>query len=709
MLPRPSFAFTALLACLLAGAGPTAAQEPGAPPPEVTPEDTSAFQEPVVGEPVVVTVTRVDKEAVEAPRAVSVVGAEDIQLGQRTLTLDEALARVPGIFAQNRNNFSIGERLSIRGFGARAAFGIRGVRIVVDGIPQTLADGQSVSSNIDLASAGRIEVIRGPSSSLYGNAAGGALNILTEAPPASPTLSSSFTAGAFDLQKYQLQFAGRADRLGYVLDLNRLDYNGFRGHSRVESSLANANLTYAVDARSLLRGVFNYNDTPVAQSPGSLTREQVEADPSQGNTRNIETRSGESHHQAQAGLSYGREMANGHEISARLYGLNREVNNPLPFAVIQLERFAGGGGLQHVNPWTPLGRESRLTAGLDLDLQRDDRQNFENDDGRRGALTIDQDESVTALGVYLQNETFLAEALELTLGVRYDRIRFEVEDRFLEDGDDSGVRTLDQGAVEILGLGVSPMAGLRYSPIPTVNLYANVATSFQTPTTTELANRPTGEGGFNLELEPQKATSWELGVKGILADRLTYSLAGFLIDVRDELIPFEAPGQEQRQFFRNAGSSQHNGIEASLEAPINDVLQAGLWYTYSNFFFEEFQTAEESFAGNRIPGVPPHRAFAQLGYRDERAVFAFLEAEYVDSYFVDDANTTTNDSYVVASVRGGWTGDFRGFEWRPFIGVNNLFDERYNGSVVVNAVGGRFFEPAPGRNVYGGIAVAYRF
>jgi iron complex outermembrane receptor protein len=714
MRPRSLCGFFILLMPLLADFRAAVAQEPKRPagrPAQAA--DTTALRDTLRFEPVVVTVTRAEDEALKSPTAISVVEQEDISLAQRTLTLDEPLKRVPGVLAQNRNNFSIGERLSIRGFGARSGFGIRGVKLILDGIPQTLADGQSVSSNIDLASAGRIEVLRGPSSSLYGNAAGGVVDIHTALPPETPRLTTSFTAGRFDLQKYLVQLAGRADRLGYSIDANRLDYNGFRGHSRVESSLLNARLTFDPDTESQFGLILNYNDTPVAESPGSLTRAQADSAPGQANSRNVSTESGESHHQAQAGLSYSRAMPNGHWISARIYGLTREVNNPLPFAVIQLERFAGGGGLQHINEWRPFGWEGRLTIGVDLDVQSDDRQNFENAaperPGKPGDKTLDQDEHVTSLGIYLQNETALREDLELTLGVRYDRVRFEVEDRLLENGDDSGARTLDDGAVDILGLGVSPLAGIRYSPTPELNLYANVATSFQTPTTTELANRPSGEGGFNPDLEPQKATSYEVGLKGFLGQLITFDLAAFLIDVRDELIPFESPGQEQRQFFRNAGTAQHNGIEASLEARLADYLSAELAYAYSNFFFDEFRTDEATFDGNKIPGVPTHRAFAEIGYSHPRSLFAFVDAEYSDAYFVDDANTTKNDSYVVVSLRGGWSGEVGDFDVRPFIGVNNLFDEEYSGSVVVNAVGSRYFEPSPGRNVYGGLAVAYRF
>jgi iron complex outermembrane receptor protein len=709
---------SACAALSTSAAAAAAAQEPGQPP-DTTAVDTpgaaaradTSFADTVAFEPVVVTVTRAEEEALRAPAAISVVGEEDIQLGQRTLTLDESLARVPGVLAQNRNNFSIGERLAIRGFGARAAFGIRGVRLILDGIPQTLADGQSVSSNIDLSSAGRIEVLRGPSSSLYGNAAGGVVDIRTEAPPPEPTLSSRFTGGAFDLQKYEVAFAGRSALVGYVVNVNRTDYEGFRDHSRFESSLVNARVTVAPDERSEWAFIVNYNDTPTAESPGSLTKAQADSAPDQARQVNVDTRSGEEHQQLQGGVSYSRAIGENQGFFARAYALTRDVLNPLPFAFIDLERFAGGGGLQYTNEGSLFGRGNRVVVGADLDLQSDDRKNFDNDAGSPGAETLlDQDEQVTSLGFYVQNETEVASNLELTLGVRYDRVHFEVDDRLLDDGsDDSGSRTLDQGAVDLLGLGVSPLVGLRWSPTPRVNLYGNVATSFQTPTTTELANRPTGAGGFNPDLEPQRATSYELGVKGLLGERVTYDVAGYLIDIRDELIPFEVPDQPQRQFFRNAGSSQHNGVEASLRARLNDVFSAGLAYTYAHYFFDEFRTASDTLDGNRIPGVPDHRAFAQLGYLDGRGLFADVEAEYNDAYFVDDANTTKNDSYVVVGVRGGWTGDLGSWEVRPFVGVNNVFDEEYSGSVVVNAVGSRFFEPSPGRNAFAGLGLAYRF
>ncbi len=694
--------------------GPPAdtAVAPGAQPADTTraPADTTGFGAPVEIAPIVVTVTRAEKEDIRSPRAISVVEEQDIQGARRTLTIDESLIRVPGVVAQNRNNFSIGERLSIRGFGARAAFGVRGIKIVLDGIPQTLADGQSVTSNIDLASAGRIEIIRGPTSSLYGNAAGGVVEVFTENPPSSPSLTGSFTGGDFDLRKYLVKFSGRMGSVGWVLDGNYLDYDGFRDHSRVENTLLNANATYGPDEKSLLRVILNYNDTPVAESPGSLTRAQVDSSRSQANPNNVRQDTGESHDQLQGGVAYTRDLTEAQTLSARLYALTRNVDNPIPGTIVAFDRFAGGSGIQYADTGPLFGLGNRVVVGADFDLQDDNRLNFVNDLGSRGATTLDQDEQVTALGVYVQNETQLAELVELTLGARYDRVRFEVEDHFLQDGsDDSGARTLDDGAVDVFGLGLSPMAGLRYSPSEAANLYANVATSFQTPTTTELANRPDGAGGFNPELEPEKATSWELGLKGVVGDRFTYQVAGFLIDVRDELIPFEVPDQPQRQFFRNAGSASHNGIEIGAGARLLPAVGVELAYTYSNFFFDEFQTEDAEFDGNKIPGVPPHHAFLQVGYDDARLPFAFVEAEYADAYFVDDANTEKNDSYIVVNLRAGWNGELGGLRWKPFIGIGNVCDDEYNGSVVVNAFGGRFYEPSPGRNVYAGLGVEYAF
>ncbi len=661
-----------------------------------------------------VSVSRSPEDVQRAPYAIGVLGAADIQGLQATASLDESLSQVPGVVVDNRYNFALGNRISIRGFGARSQFGVRGMRIIQDGIPLTLPDGQSQLNNLDLGAAGRIEVIRGPAAALYGNASNGVISVQTESAPPVPlrpefrALGGSYGNGR-GYGKYDLTLGGQAGRFDYLGHLTYFDSDGFRTHSEARYTLLNTRLRYAPDPRSQLTLVVNYADAPLAESPSSLTDsiarvkpdtaraivlppEECPSAPGFGGCQDL----GEETRQGQAGLTYRRLLAEAHEISLMGYGLFRELDNRIPFRLIELER-AGGGLRAEYRHAPPAGRLTRLTAGLDLDHQSDDRVEQYRDQETLGPLTLDQDERVTSLGLFGHAALLLASDLELTVSVRYDRVRFAVDDRLVTEGDpdDSGGRTMDQW---------SPLAGLSLAQAPWLNVYANIGRSFQTPTTTELTDTL---GGFNPALEPERATNYEIGAKGTAGGRLSYSLALFYSHIEDQLIGSEAAGTE-RVFFENAGSSIHRGIEAAVAALVAPGLSVTAAYTYSNFELDEFRTEAGDFSGNRVPGIPPHRLHARIGYARGPGPSGSFNLTAVDSYFVDSANESRNDGYVVADLRLGYNALLPGFEIVPFLGINNLSDVRYNSSVVVNAIAGRYYEPAPGRNAYAGLMLRTR-
>lgn len=665
-------------------------------------------------EGITVTVSRSRDELAHLPYAVGLLGPAQIQGLEPTVSLDEALREIPGVVVNNRYNFALGNRISIRGFGARTQFGVRGVRIIQDGIPLTLPDGQAQLSNLDLAAAGRIEVIRGPASALYGNASGGVISIETEPAPAVSfrpelrILGGGFGDGRV-YQKYDLKLGGRRDGFQYVGHLSHFATDGFRLHSRAKHTLVNTRVRYQLGERSDLSLLINYVDAPQAQNPSTLGDSLAHAnpdtvrdivlppelcppDPSFGGCQDVreETRQG------QAGITYRQGLGAEHEIGLMGYGLSRELDNHIPFRFIELKRLAGGArAVYRFAPTT--GRLSRLTAGLDLDHQTDERREFLSDDQGTGPLALDQRERVTALGFFAHGGLLLAADLELTLSLRYDRVRFEADDHLItvDDPDDSGARTLDQW---------SPMAGLRYTYAPWLHLYANVGRSFQTPTTTELTDTV---GGFNTDLQPERATSYELGLKGTAGGRASYSLALFSADIEDQLIGLEAE-ETERVFFRNVGSSVHRGIEASGSALLAPGLTLGAAYTYSHFSFDEFRADAGNFSGNRLPGIPPHQFHGRLSYAHRSGISGSLKLTAVDDFYVDNGNRDRNDGYTVVDLRLGCRIDGGGFEIMPFLGINNVFDARYNSSVVVNAVAGRYYEPAPGRNAYAGVRLALR-
>ncbi|UCF20732.1 MAG: TonB-dependent receptor [Gemmatimonadota bacterium] len=673
------------------------------------PDSTTADSIPLYRlEGITVAVSRSPSDLNRLPYAVGLVGSTQIQGLEATVSLDESLLAVPGVLVNNRYNFALGNRISIRGFGSRAQFGVRGIRLIQDGIPLSLPDGQAQLNNIDLSAAGRIEVIRGPASALYGNAAGGVISIETgPAPdvrlrPQLSVLGGSFGEGRL-YQKYDLQLSGRDGRFDYLGHLGYFQTDGYRLHSEARSTLFNTRWRYRPDSQSQLTLLLNYAAAPQAENPSSLDSslarakpdtardivlppDQCPASPGFGGCQDL----GEESRQGQAGLAYQRRFGLAHELSLMGYGVFRHLDNRIPFRLIELDRWAAGWRTMY--RFAPPGsRLEGLTLGLDLDHQTDDRIEFFRDDTGIGDVRLDQDELVTALGGFALAELLLAPPLGLNLSLRYDRVRFQAKDRLIspDDPDDSGTRVLDQW---------SPMVGIRYPHARWLNLYGNVGRSFQTPTTTELTDTL---GGFNQNLEPERSINYELGLKGTVASRLSYSLALFRVEIEDQLIGSEASGSE-RVYFSNAGSSVNRGAEVGFSTLLAEGITLMAAYTYSDFRFRDFQMGGEDFSGNALPGVPPHQLHARLHY-DAAGPSGTLKVTAVDEFFVDNANLDRDDGYAVIDLRLGYTVGLPRIEARAFVGVNNLLNTRYNSSVVVNATAGRYYEPAPGRNLYLGL------
>ncbi len=656
-------------------------------------------------EEIVVTATRIPSDLVSLPFAVGRVGKEEVQRARQQLGLDESLAAIPGLFFQNRYNFAQDLRIAIRGFGARANFGIRGIRIFADDIPQTLPDGQGSVDAIDLGSVEQIQVIRGPFSAVYGSASGGVIDIRTEDGPDNPFISGRMNLGSYGYRQAQVKTGGQTGRLNWLANYSATELDGYRDHADFESNLFNSKFRYDFDETAALTVVFNAVDQPVADDPGGLNSREVDENRRQAAPRNLLYDAGEALEQQSLGLAFRKSFGGDRELMLRNYYVRREFSNRLPFDVnsngqggsVDLDRkFAGLGGNYS---WAAnLGSLAhQLVIGFDYDAQRDHRRRFGNDQGVLGSLTTNQDEDVTTKGLYIQDVIDLAETLALTLGGRFDDMEYEVSDRTGSGG--SGRRGFKE---------FSPVIGLNWALRETVNLYANVSSSFDPPATTELAN-PDGPTGFNQELESQTATNYELGVKGLVAGRLRYELALFHIDVKDEIVPFELEGSGQ-SFFQNAGSSTHDGLEAALSMQLAAGLTGTATYTWSDFTFDRFRGVNDAvYDGNRIPGVPEHLFNLGLAWSHPSGVYAGWDILYAGSFFADNANQVKTDSYVVSNLRAGFRWSRKQWLFEPFVGVNNLFDEEYLGNVRLNASFGRYYEPAPERNIYGGLTLRYGF
>jgi iron complex outermembrane receptor protein len=652
-----------------------------------------------------VTATRIPTDLSELPFAAGSISGEQVQRGRQQLGLDESLAAQPGLFFQNRYNFAQDLRIAIRGFGARANFGIRGIRIFADDIPQTLPDGQGSVDAIDLGSVQSIEVIRGPFSAVYGSSSGGVIHLRTEDGPPQPLLSVRLNAGAYGFEQWQAKAGGQAGRLNWLANVSSTELDGYREHAAYRNDLFNSKFRYDFDASSSLTLLLNAVDSPRADDPGGLTAREVAADPRQAAPRNLQYDAGESLEQQTLGIAFRKSFGAGRELLLRNYYVRRDFSNRLPFDVnsngqggsVDLDRKFAGFGAQYGWSTNWAGRSGRLILGLDYDAQRDHRTRYANNQGVLGDLTTDQDEDVTTTAVFVQDVLDLTDKVALTLGARLDEVEYRVADRTGAPG--SGQRTFRE---------FSPMAGVSWAVRGSTRLYGNLSTSFDPPATTELAN-PNGPTGFNPDIESQTATNYELGLKGLVSGRFRYDLALFHIDVRDEIVPFELEGSGQ-SFYRNAGRSTHEGLEGLLALEFLPGLVGSIAYTWSDFKYDEFsEPGGANFDGNRIPGIPQHLFNLALDWAHPTGLYAGWDLLYAGRFYADNGNTVETGDYVVSNLRAGFRWRAQRWSVEPYFGINNLFDERYMSNIRLNASFGRYYEPAPGRNFYGGVQLAYGF
>lgn len=603
------------------------------------------------------------------------------------LSMDEVLSELPGLFVSDRGNATLGERISIRGMGWRAAFGVRGVQILLDGIPLTMPDGQAVADIISPSMIDHAELIRGPSSLFWGNGSGGVLYLSSANRGLQPGVRLRAMGGSDGLQQINAEAGASLGQNKFQLFVSDDRRDGHREYSNSRFTRAALNGQLPLSNRTVLNltTAFAYQD---AENPGSLTLEQVNEDPGLANARNVSTLAAKQSTQFQAGASLIHTTSIG-DLTATVYTLNRDLDNPLSFAYIDLNRNAYGlrASLQDDTPTISWG------IGIDADFQDDDRLNFNNDGGNAGdELRLAQDERVRNISLYGFLNAQIAGPLSVTAGLRNDQVRFDMEDRLLDNGDQSGDRTFSA---------LSPAIGLTLDA-GDVLLYTNYRSAFETPTTTELVNRPDLDGGFNPDVEPQKVQGFEIGARGSIANGTArFDVAVYSMNVKDLLIPFQTEEGGDRTFYRNGGRNLHQGIELSASAQATTWLMLQLTHTSGTFQFRS-----DDLKDNSLPGLPDHRTYARALARTS-GFWAQSVFEFVSSFYANDSNSEKNDAYATLDLTLGHEGLYAGtMRFSPFFRISNLTDEIYNSSVVVNAFGGRFYEPAAGRTFQVGLNVS---
>lgn len=629
--------------------------------------------------------TRLDTLTVNAPSgpplAVSTIAAKDVPaMNQRSLA--QWLNSSPGVFALNNDNAAQGVRVSIRGFGAQAAFGVRGIRVSLDGVPLTLPDGQSELDLLDLDLIDRVSIVRGPSASLFGNASGGVVALSSRAiNPGELRLRGELRGDGGRSVRGEFSTALGASAVRASLAQSHLD--GPRDHSHTDARWSHLNWQRD-SANSRLS--FGLSDLRVdALDPGALNASEVAADRDAARTANVEFHAGENIRQQRAHARWEHTLDNDWQIDSVSYYGQRDFANRLPFGnggQSAFERRFAGLGLTLSGAHSALwNRPQRLSLGVDSQWQADDRKRYDNNaGGQRGVLTLDQRERAELIGVFARNSLAMTPHWEISAGLRHDWLTLRTSDRFFDDGNDSGQRQLND---------LSGDVNLQHHRGSHTH-YLRLASAYQTPTINELAN-PDG-GGFNPALNSSRSQGLEAGWRSA-GSAWSHEFVVFIIHSEDELQSFEREDQPGRSFYRNAGRSQRHGADLAVTWR-NADWRADLAYSV---LIAEY--AEGALDGLRLPGLP-RQTLTMTGTRLWKRWTLALNLIARDHLFANDANTLRVAGHLRANLMAAWIlHRDEQQETRLEMAVDNLLDTEYADNIRINAFGGRAFEPAGGRLV----------
>lgn len=646
-------------------------------------------------EAITVTATRVAQPAFAVPAAIT---RADLRRDTAGVNLAESLAGMPGLLARDRQNYAQDTQISVRGFGARSTFGIRGVRLYIDGVPATQPDGQGQVSHFNLASAGAVEVLRGPYSALYGNSSGGVIQLFSADGAGAPSLRVDALAGSAAMRRAALHSEGSHGRWAYNLGLSRFVTDGQRGHSAASRTSAQLRLTAQLRERDRLTLSYNDFDAPDAEDPLGLTRAQLDADPLQSAPTALQFNTRKSAAQQQGALAYELGLGDSQQLRLTLYRGARQIEQYLAVPVAPQADPRHSGGVVDLNSWFDGGElrwsGAHVVAGASYDALTQRRRGYENFSGStlgvRGALRRDERNLVAAFDQYLQFSADLGARWTAAGGLRHSLTRFSSRDDFIRsgNGDDSGRVSYEA---------TTPVASLMWHVVPSWNVYAAYGRGFETPTLAELAYRPDGSAGLNLALRSARNDSFELGSKWRGAAGRSAELAVFRADGRNELAV--ATNSGGRTTYANLGATRREGLELAAQWPFSaraGLALAGTWLS------------ARLPGGLRMPGVPAQSLYGAWHWDHAAGWNARLEGRWLSSVQANDLNTASAGGYASFDLSLGRRWQLQPFQLQAFLRAENLLDRRYVGSLIVNEANARYFEPAAGRTLALSISLAWR-
>ena len=646
-------------------------------------------------EEVIISVTKIKDSLVNTPFSVSIKNFSTFQKSAEQFNISEYIEDVPGIFISNDNNYAQDSRISIRGFGSRANFGIRGIKLIVDGVPETTPDGQSQIDNLNLEIIEKVEVIRGVGSSLYGNSSAGIIKIKTLQELQNSFARIGFSLGSNQQNKSQFFLGQKYKKTSYTFLYSQTKSNGYRNNSGFKNNNLNINLFKKVNDKTNYGLSFNYVDSPYAIDPGGLTIEEVEDNRKQARERNVIYDSKESIKHLKLSGSFEKKISNKLTFSKYLFFSNRDFNGNIPVkkgGTIKLDRKYWGLGASLL-----IKNKFNTQIGFDLGNQKDLRKRYFNNEGEIGALVLEQNEKFINYGIFLVS-SFKLNSFIINPGIRLDKNTISIDDRFLADGNSSDKINLNS---------LNPSLGINYKSNTFNRFFVNVSTGFETPTLNEFGSSPIGSG-FNKNLKSQNSINYELGFsKKSINDKFKLDLIYFNTSTKNEVLPYEDSQFPGQVFYNNAGKTQRSGIEFSGSYNYNNFWNFNSSISIGRYLFDEFIDNEKNYSGNKIPGVPEKTMFFNVNYKNESKLSVSLQLKVIGDLYANNSNSVKVDGFNRLNLKISKGINYKKITIDPFLIFKNILGTSYYDNIRINAFGARYYEPAAKANFYGGIKIKF--
>ena len=626
------------------------------------------------------------------PLSISSKNLSDDQVFAQQLSLQEYLNNIPGVFTTSANNFSQDLRLSIRGFGARSSFGIRGIKIIVDGIPQTSPDGQTQLDNLPIGIMESLEVIRGPAANLYGNSSGGVITINTISGDGQNKTNYKAIFGAYDYKSVMRLKTFNWDKTYLVVYYDTKESNGYREFSGFKNRTINLKLSHRFSKKSNLVYQLNSTNSPYAYDSGGLTIEEVKLDRTSARQRNIDYKTKETVKHLKTGLSWSLDINDRANIQSFAFFQHRDFYSLLPFGfggIISLDKDVFGFGSRLQNKKTQNNYINTFQLGFDYSNQKDRRDRYRNNSGEEGENVFSQLEKFSSFGLYVLNQAEFENGVLLRLGSRFDSNKI-------------GTDNMNES---IILNKLNPSIGITYNTNNKSNVFITVGTSFETPTLNELSNNPTGGMGFNKDLEPISSLSYEYGWKGNF-NNSSLEIIGYNILSTNEILPYELEEYPGKNFYRNVGETSRSGLELSWNYFFSSA-SLQLSYAISDNKFKSYEINDSQLKGKKIPGIPNQLFDLSVLFKFQKELNLKIDYQLVGKRFADNLNLTEIESHSLLSLKISKPFYVKRIKLNSFIGVNNILNEKYFDNIRLNAFGKRYYEPAPDRNIYLGADISF--